>query len=87
MFSDGVVALAPFERADLPLVQAWVNGAELCRAIDRVLPVTALEHEHWYETLIQRPDAVTKSAEPAGARQQSARKRAAARRHGRRVAT
>lgn len=59
MFSDGVVTLSPFERGDLPTVLAWVNDFELCRAIDRVLPVTQLEHEKWYEALILRPDAVT----------------------------
>jgi len=59
MFSDGVVTLAPLERDDLPRVRTWVNDAELCRAVDRVLPVTQFEHERWYEALILRKDAVT----------------------------
>jgi RimJ/RimL family protein N-acetyltransferase len=59
MFSDGVVTLAPLERDDLPRVLTWVNDAELCRAVVRVLPVTQLEHERWYEALILRKDAVT----------------------------
>jgi len=59
MYSDGVVALAPFERDALPQIHTWVNDLELCRAIDRVLPVTQFEHEKWYAALIERRDAVT----------------------------
>lgn len=59
MYTDGTIALTPFEREDLPRVLAWVNDPELCRAVDRVLPVTALEHARWYESLITRTDAVT----------------------------
>jgi len=59
MYSDGTITLAPFERTDLPHVRTWVNDVELCRAVDRVLPVTELEHERWYETLILKSDAVT----------------------------
>ena len=59
MYRDAVVCLAPFERDDLPAVLAWVNDRELCRALNRVLPVTLLEHERWYERLILREDAVT----------------------------
>jgi len=59
MYSDGVVTLAPFEREDLEQVRAWVNDPELCRAVDRVLPVTRCQHERWYESLIRQKDAVT----------------------------
>ncbi len=58
MFSDGTVTLAPFERTDLPKVLSWINDPELCRAVDRVLPVTSLEHQSWYESLVKRNDAV-----------------------------
>lgn len=59
MYTDGVVTLAPFERDDLPQILAWVNDVALCQAIDRVLPVTSLEHEKWYEELVLQKDAVT----------------------------
>lgn len=66
MYSDGIITLAPFERSDLPQVRAWVNDVALCRAIDRVLPVTELEHERWYEALILKQDAVTFAIRRAG---------------------
>lgn len=59
MVTDGTVTLAPFERDDLARVLEWVNDAELCRAVDRVLPVTRLEHERWYEALVTQRDSVT----------------------------
>lgn len=67
MYSDGVVTLTPLDRADLEQVRAWVNDPELCRAIDRVLPVSDFEHERWYENLVQRKDAVTFAIRQAGA--------------------
>ncbi|MBU0718444.1 MAG: GNAT family N-acetyltransferase, partial [Planctomycetes bacterium] len=54
-----MIALAPFERDDLPRVLLWVNDPDLCRSVHRVLPVTRFEHEKWYESLIERSDAVT----------------------------
>ncbi|MCH7926147.1 MAG: GNAT family N-acetyltransferase [Planctomycetes bacterium] len=59
MYSDGVITLAPFDKEDLELVRAWVNDPDLARDINRVLPVTALEHEKWYANLVTRTDAVT----------------------------
>ncbi len=59
MYSDGVITLAPFERTDLDLVQAWVNDPDLARSVNRARPVTAVEHEKWYTNLVTRADAVT----------------------------
>jgi len=59
MYSDGDLTLAPFERADLALTREWVNDADLARLVDRVAPVTELEHQRWYEAQILRRDAVT----------------------------
>ena len=58
MYSDGVITLAPFDKEDLELVRAWVNDPDLARDINRVLPVTTLEHEKWYANLVTRTDAV-----------------------------
>lgn len=59
MYTDGVITLAPFEKEDLELVRAWVNDPDLARDVNRVLPVTTLEHEKWYADLVTRADAVT----------------------------
>lgn len=59
MIGDGVVTLTAFEREDALRALEWVNDAELCRAVDRVMPVTRLEHERWHDALITRSDAVT----------------------------
>ena len=59
MFSDGVITFAPFDKEDLELVRAWVNEPDLARDVNRVLPVTSLEHEKWYAELVTRTDAVT----------------------------
>ena len=58
MYSDGVVTLASFDKEDLELVRAWVNDPDLARNVNRVLPVTAMEHEKWYANLVTRTDAV-----------------------------
>lgn len=59
MYSDGVITLAPFERTDLQRVQAWVNDPDMARDVNRVRPVTGIEHEKWYADLVTRADAVT----------------------------
>ena len=47
MYTDGVITFAPFDKEDLEVVRAWVNDPDLARDVNRVLPVTALEHETW----------------------------------------
>ena len=58
MYSDGVITLAPFNKEDLELVRSWVNNPDLARDVNRVLPVTAVEHEKWYANLVTRTDQI-----------------------------
>lgn len=66
MIHDEVVTLSPFEREDAAQALQWVNDSELCRSLDRVLPVTRYEHERWYEALVAKSDAVTFAIRRAG---------------------
>ncbi len=45
--------LRPFEREDAECYRTWVNDEEIAGLVDRVRPVTRLEHEAWYEALVR----------------------------------
>src|SRR5262249_602538 len=52
-----LVRLRPFTPADAEPYRGWVNDPEVARLIDRARPVTAAEHQAWYEALINSTTA------------------------------
>jgi RimJ/RimL family protein N-acetyltransferase len=50
------VVLCPLERRDLERSRTWVNDPENAPLLLRVLPVSEIEQEHWFENLCTRPD-------------------------------
>lgn len=52
------VDLCPFTWEQAQQYLHWVNQSELAQRLIRALPVSALEHQRWYESLVTRSDAV-----------------------------
>jgi len=46
------------ELDDIEKYRQWINDPELLPLVDRVLPVSAMEHRAWYEALINDPCCV-----------------------------
>lgn len=60
---EKLVTLRPFEKEDSEKYLKWVNDIEIEGLLDRVLPVTKLEHEKWYSSLVFNRNAVVFSME------------------------
>jgi diamine N-acetyltransferase len=58
MYRGKQVCLRPLEREDAEKYRQWVNNPEILSLVDRVLPVTAEEHNRWYEAIIDEPTTV-----------------------------
>lgn len=58
MFLCSKVNLCPFTWEQAQDYLEWVNQAETAERLTRTLPVTPLEHQRWYESLVQRNDTV-----------------------------
>lgn len=58
MYQLEKITLAPFTWEQAQVYRDWVNQEESARWLTRSLPVTPLEHQRWYENLVQRQDAV-----------------------------
>lgn len=52
------VTLAPFSWEQAQVYLDWVNQEETAHWLTRSLPVSPVEHQRWYEGLMQRQDAV-----------------------------
>lgn len=52
------VTLAPFTWEQAQEYLSWVNQEEIAHWVTRSLPVSPLEHQRWYESLMQRQDCV-----------------------------
>lgn len=52
------IKLLPLEKEDLPRSRSWVNDACLNSRMLRVLPVTQVEQEKWYEDIVQDPSKI-----------------------------
>jgi RimJ/RimL family protein N-acetyltransferase len=50
------VRLVPLDRSHLGRTREWASDPELMRLMDRHRPVTAEEHEIWFNTVVQRDD-------------------------------
>ncbi len=46
--------LRPLERRDLDRSRAWVNDMEIGIALLRILPVTEIEQEKWFEDICKQ---------------------------------
>ena len=46
------VKLVPLEKEDLPKSLPWVNNSDLNSKMLRVLPVTQLDQEKWYQDIV-----------------------------------
>lgn len=58
MFVGQNVTLGPFTEEQSGLYLKWVNQSDTARFVTRCVPVTALEHQRWYESSVSRSDAV-----------------------------
>ena len=58
MFRQEKVTLAPFTWEQAQEYLHWVNQEETAHWLTRSRPVTEMEHLRWYESLVQRSDAV-----------------------------
>ena len=47
------VALRAFTEGDSATYLDWINTPSIMKGLDRVLPVTSLEHKKWYSNLIE----------------------------------
>jgi len=52
MLDGKKVKLVPLEKKDLPKSLTWVNDSELNSRMLRVLPVTQLDQEQWYQDIV-----------------------------------
>lgn len=58
MYLGNNIILRPFEKRDIEIYRQWVNDGEIASLVDRVLPVTEIEHERWYSSIQQNQSAV-----------------------------
>ncbi|MCK4825512.1 GNAT family N-acetyltransferase, partial [bacterium] len=52
------IRLLPLEREDLSKSRSWVNDTSLNSRILRVLPVTQVDQEKWYQDIVQDPSKI-----------------------------
>ncbi|MFQ5880858.1 MAG: GNAT family N-acetyltransferase [Candidatus Methylomirabilales bacterium] len=69
MITEGTIRLRPLEEADLERTLRWVNDPAVAQGVNRVLPVTRLEHAEWYRRLVtdrtQVAFAIERTEDPA----------------------
>jgi RimJ/RimL family protein N-acetyltransferase len=53
MLKGKSVVLKPLEEKNLADTLEWVNNLDIAISINRILPVTSLEHKEWYERLVK----------------------------------
>ncbi len=58
MYRGKNITLRPFEKRDIETYRQWVNDPEIAALVDRILPVSELEHERWYGSIQQNQNAV-----------------------------
>ncbi|MCX8083991.1 MAG: GNAT family N-acetyltransferase [Calditerrivibrio sp.] len=58
MYKGDKIILRPFEKRDIEIYRQWVNDGEIASLVDRVLPVTEIEHERWYDSIQQNQNIV-----------------------------
>lgn len=51
------IRLRAIERADLPRFVAWLNDPEVRRYLLQLTPLSIVEEEQWYESMLKRPMA------------------------------
>ena len=58
LLNDGEIALCPFEENDSLQYLEWVNQEEFGRLLGRSLPVTSVEHQKWYNSIVTAQNSV-----------------------------
>jgi len=58
MLNGKRIQLVPLERGDLAKSQSWVNDPSLTPRMLRVLPVTQVDQERWYEGIVRDPSKI-----------------------------
>ena len=58
MIAEGAIRLRPLEAGDQERTRRWVNDPTVARGVNRVRPVTQVEHEDWYRRLVTDPTQV-----------------------------
>ena len=58
MLKGKTIKLVPLEKDDLPTSLSWANDEHIKSKILRVLPVTRLDQEKWYEDIVQNPSKI-----------------------------
>jgi RimJ/RimL family protein N-acetyltransferase len=60
------VIMRPLEHQDLDRSRTWVNDPEIAPLLLRVLPVSEIEQEHWFENICTLPDRYVWAVETDG---------------------
>lgn len=58
LINDGTVGLFPFGQEEAPQYREWVNNEEFARLLARSKPVTEVQHEGWYKSMVTNPNSV-----------------------------
>jgi RimJ/RimL family protein N-acetyltransferase len=58
MISEGRIRLRALEEADLDRTRVWVNDPEVAHLVNRVAPVSSVEHGAWYQRVTSDPRQV-----------------------------
>ncbi|MFZ5585097.1 MAG: GNAT family N-acetyltransferase [Thermodesulfobacteriota bacterium] len=66
VLNDGKLRLRPLEAGDLERARVWVNDPETAQALLRVLPVSQVEQQAWYEAICRDPSRLVWAAEAGG---------------------
>lgn len=66
VLSDGKLRLRPLEAGDLERARGWVNDPETAQGLLRVLPVSQVEQQAWYEAICRDPGRMVWAVETGG---------------------
>lgn len=58
ILSDETIGLFPFEKTQAQEYRNWVNDEGNAGLLGRALPVTELEHNRWYDSIVSDPNSV-----------------------------
>lgn len=58
LLDDGVLGLFPFEPSDAEIYRDWVNDEGFATLLGRATPVTAEQHQGWYDSLTNSSSVV-----------------------------
>src|SRR5437870_3936966 len=56
IMAEGRITLRAVAKADLERIRAWGNDPEVALLIDRVRPISEMEHQRWFDAAAQDPN-------------------------------